>query len=411
VNNLRLDAILPDALRPQGGALERNPKHILLTGATGFIGGYLLAELMATTRATLHCLVRGESRESAEKRLVDALSAKGLWTPQWIPRLTVHPGDLEADALGLDGEARGHLAATIGAIYHCGARVSFAAPYANLKAANVDGTVALIGLACSGRPKVFHHISTLGVFDQVGFYTNGEITEETIPELRGEPLTGYAASKWVAEQLVDSARRRGLVASIHRPGTVAGATNSGHWNQTDLVPRAIKSCIQLGAVPELAISFSLTPVDFVARAIVAVAHSGPPFHAAYHPIASRPVTFTDVARWLRLAGYQLDSLPYDAWQSRLRAAIRGGQRNGLGALSRLFLAPLPKGGDLTMPELFTGGRKPWLANSAVMSVVGSQGKATAAVDERVFLGYVKRWLAEGFLPPPAEFSSGIKRRA
>ncbi|HEU0054865.1 MAG TPA: SDR family oxidoreductase, partial [Longimicrobium sp.] len=32
--------------------------RVLLTGATGFIGAYLLAQLLATTRASVHCLVR-----------------------------------------------------------------------------------------------------------------------------------------------------------------------------------------------------------------------------------------------------------------------------------------------------------------------------------------------------------------
>jgi nonribosomal peptide synthetase DhbF len=400
MKNLRLDAVLPDHLRPQGGDLKAIPRDILITGATGFLGSYLLAELMATTEATLHCLVRGESHEDAKQRLVNALSTKDLWTEAWATRLVVHRGDLEADALGLDTETAAYLAATVDAIYHCGAQVSFAIPYPDLKAANVGGTMALIELACGGRPKALHYISTLGVFDQVAFFNHRKIEEETIPELLGEPLTGYAASKWVAEQLVFSARRRGLVATIHRPGTIAGACDSGVWNRTDLVPRAVKSCIQLGAAPDLAVSISLTPVDFVARAIVAVARSGPPYQMAYHPIADQPVTFADMFKWLRLEGYRLDTLPYDAWQSRLREALQHGQRNALAALSRLLLTPLSEARDLTLPELFMGGRRPWFTNDAVASVVGRESISAAAINQRIFLGYARRWLAEGWFPAP-----------
>ena len=132
MNHLRLDAILPDSVRPQDGTTEPNPKDILITGATGFVGSYLLAKLMATTEATLHCLVRGESREAAKQRLVNALSTKGLWTEAWAARLAAHQGDLESDALGLDNETGRHLAATIDTIYHCGAHVSFAASYSHL---------------------------------------------------------------------------------------------------------------------------------------------------------------------------------------------------------------------------------------------------------------------------------------
>ena len=400
MNDLRLDAVLPDRVRPQGSHFRDVPQDILVTGATGFLGSYLLAELLARTEATLHCVVRGESHEEAKRRLVNALSTKDLWSEAWATRLIVHRGDLEAEALGLDAETVAYLATTVDAIYHCGARVNFAVPYSDVKVANVAGTMALIELACSGRPKVLHHISTLGVFDQIGFFNRRRIEEQTIPELLSEPITGYAASKWVAEQLVMSARNRGLVATIHRPGTIAGATDTGAWNRTDLVPRAIKGCIQIGAVPELAVSISLTPVDFVARTIVAVARSGPPYQTAYHPIADDPVAFSDMFKWLRLAGYRLDSLPYEAWQSRLRDALQGGQRNALAALSRLLLTPLSEAHDLTLPELFMGGRRPRYANDIVATVVGREAISAATIDQRIFLGYAKRWLAEGWLPTP-----------
>src|SRR5271156_6864398 len=136
MNNLRLDAVLPDRLRPRGGDFKAAPRNILVTGATGFLGSYLLAELLASTEAPLHCLVRGESREEARQRLVNALSTKDLWTEAWATRLIVHRGDLEAEALGLDAETAAYLAATVDAIYHCGARVNFAIPYADLRPAN-----------------------------------------------------------------------------------------------------------------------------------------------------------------------------------------------------------------------------------------------------------------------------------
>jgi nonribosomal peptide synthetase DhbF len=401
LKNLRLDAILPETIRPQSGALEPDPKEVLLTGATGFFGSYLLAELMAKTEATLHCLVRGESREEARQRLINELAAKDLWTDAWAARLVVHHGDLHSSTLGLDDETARYFIENIDAIYHCGAHVSFAVPYSELRSVNVTATLKLIEMVCAGRPKALHHISTLGVFDQVAFFNHRRIEEETVPELLGEHLTGYAASKWVAEQLVIAAQRRGLVATIHRPGTIAGASDSGFWNHTDLIPRSIKACIQIAAVPDLPISISLTPADFVARAVIAVVRSGPPYHTAYHPIADHPVTFADIARWLRLAGYHLDTVTYEAWQYRLRDFLHRGEHSALGALSRLFLTPLPEDRNHTMPELFIGDRRPWYGNDAVMKVLGREGRSAATIDERVFEVYVKRLIADGYLPTPA----------
>ncbi|WP_454367496.1 SDR family oxidoreductase [Streptomyces ambofaciens] len=44
---------------------EGPPERILLTGATGFLGGFLLADLLDATDARIHCLVRAESAAQA----------------------------------------------------------------------------------------------------------------------------------------------------------------------------------------------------------------------------------------------------------------------------------------------------------------------------------------------------------
>jgi hypothetical protein len=53
-----------------------------------------------------------------------------------------------------------------------------------------------------------------------------------------------------------------------------------------------------------------------------------------------------------------------------------------------------------LPELFMGGRRPWYTNDAVASAVGQEGMSEAIIDQRIFLGYARRWLAEDWLPAP-----------
>ncbi|MFO1059859.1 MAG: amino acid adenylation domain-containing protein [Dongiaceae bacterium] len=399
LERLRADAVLPEPLRPAAAAPQPEPDAVLLTGATGFLGGHLLAALLAGSGARIHCLVRGESPDQAAARLVRALTEAGRWRAGWAERIVVHPGDLAADGLGLAEATARHLAAEVGAIYHCGARVALTEPYELLRRANVTATLRLLALACEGRAKAFHHVSTLSVFDQPALLDGREVAEAAEPP-PGPFLTGYAASKWVAERLVQAARSRGLAATIHRPGTIAGDPVSGRWPVHDAIPAMVKGCIELQAVPDLDIALSVTPVDFVAAAIVAGARAGWAASPAFHPIADRLVSLAEIAGWLGRLGYRLERLPYEAWRTRLRRSLRDGAAGALAGLAPLFLEPLPEAGGLSAPELLAAGRRLRFGNGAAAALMGPAALAAAAVDEAMFGRFVAGWQAVGHLPPP-----------
>ena len=82
------------------------------------------------------------------------------------------------------------------------------APYAPLKASNVDGTVAMLELATTTKPKWVHYVSTLVAAvdrDSDGWLLEG-FPQSDPSELAG----GYAQSKWVSEKLLTEAARRGI---------------------------------------------------------------------------------------------------------------------------------------------------------------------------------------------------------
>ena len=74
---MRRDAVLPADIRPDPGATGPGPRAVLLTGGTGFLGRYLLRELLASGDRTLFCLVRAADHEAARSRLLSALNAAG----------------------------------------------------------------------------------------------------------------------------------------------------------------------------------------------------------------------------------------------------------------------------------------------------------------------------------------------
>src|SRR5215472_1757292 len=108
------DIRFPHPLSPH--ALD--PRHAFLTGATGFTGVYLLVEILNTTAATVHCLVRAADDAQARERVVRHLKNYGLWREEYAPRIHALAGDLEQRRLGLPDACFRDLAAELDVIYH-----------------------------------------------------------------------------------------------------------------------------------------------------------------------------------------------------------------------------------------------------------------------------------------------------
>src|SRR5262249_19684535 len=148
-STVRADAALPDDFprRVAPAALATPPSDVLLTGATGFLGAFLLAELLRDGRATVHCLVRAPDRSIARARIERHLASYGLWDEAMRDRIAPLPGDLGRPALGLSPNQFGELAERVEVVYHNGARLNFVQPYASLRDVNVGGTAEVLRLA------------------------------------------------------------------------------------------------------------------------------------------------------------------------------------------------------------------------------------------------------------------------
>ena len=167
VSAITARARLADDIRPPD-AVQRpdrqdRPARVLLTGATGFVAGYLLDELLASTDAEVVCLVRcGDPAEGLSR--IRANVEKYLpWRDDAQHRITVLPGDLARPGLGLAEAERAGLAETIDAIYHAGAWVNFVHSFDQLHPANIAGTEQVLRLAASGHARV-NHVSTYGIW-------------------------------------------------------------------------------------------------------------------------------------------------------------------------------------------------------------------------------------------------------
>lgn len=123
-----------------------NPSSIFLTGATGFLGAFLLDELLKQTEAKVYCLVRRCSDlEEGIKRIKDNLAFYQLWHKSYKTRIVPVLGDLSQPNLGLSLKDFQQLAIEIDVIHHCGALVKWNRSYEELKPINVLGTHSVVG--------------------------------------------------------------------------------------------------------------------------------------------------------------------------------------------------------------------------------------------------------------------------
>ncbi len=333
---LLADTELEPTLTVEGLApVARDIETVLVTGATGFLGAFLVDALAARTRARIVCLVRAPDDARARARLLRHLEGLRLSGDALGPRLEVIAGDLAKPRLGLDASAFAALAARIDAIYHAGAWVNFTYPYRALRDANVLGTHEIIRLACTDRLKPLHFISTAAVFAAQEHAAGPPILEDDPVRLTAG-LRGYEQSKWVAEQLVYQARARGLPTTIHRPATVTGHTRTGAANLRDLSLRMMLGSIELGAWPALDTSLWIAPVDYVAGAIVHVASQPQAVGKAFHWVAPRATPMAELVELVVALGYPLPVVPYASWRQRLVQAVQERPDHPLAPFAPLF---------------------------------------------------------------------------
>lgn len=327
-------AIVPSATT--GLIVNDEPTSILLTGATGFVGVHLLAELLEQTRANIYCLVRAVDVGEAMEKIRKNLGTYQLGNEAFMSRIIPLVGSLSLPYFGWDEQQFQRRAAQIDMIYHSGAWVNFVYPYSLLKPTNVQGTEEIIRFACCAKLKPVHHVSTFSVFSEEAFVRFGEIEESTPLEVVPELLDGYSQSKWVSERLVLEAQKRGIPATIYRLGHITGHSQIGTCHTSDLLWNQIKSCIQLQTAPILTSVIDITPVDFVSNSIVHLSKKNSSLGKVFHLINKDTIAWNEVFNYVRALGYHLEPRTSVSWRQELLARVQHDPQNALYPFLSLF---------------------------------------------------------------------------
>jgi thioester reductase-like protein len=270
--------------------------HVLLTGGTGFIGPFLVKSLLEQTSAKIHVLVRASDEHQGRQRLRAAMESMGprpadlmqMFETRVIPVC----GDLGQRELGLTPRMWDFLASEIDTVFHNGATVNYLLNYDRMRDANVRGTNEVLRLAFEGRPKSFNYVSTTFVF---GWAVKSVLYETDLNENMELLDFGYSQSKWVSEQVVMDACRRGLTTRIFRPALVSPSITGG-GNNFDIAVRLVAFMVNHGIGVDALNQVSFVPADITANNIVAISTTPGTANKTYH------VTRDDYANMLDITG-------------------------------------------------------------------------------------------------------------
>ncbi|KAJ5260987.1 hypothetical protein N7478_011582 [Penicillium angulare] len=256
--------------------LRTTDKVVLITGAGGFLGKDILAELIAREDVSkIHCIGLRDKPGNTPRRL--AVTS---------PKIVTHGGDLTEEWFGLGKETFTSLAGDVDVILHMAAARSFWDNYSLLRSNNVTTTKLLVQMAAA-RQIPIDYVSSAGVLSQESADSPaGSVAKHTPP---ADGSNGYISSRWACEQILEhAASELGVPASIHRFVPAKNPANN------DVLTEALQYFVSfvdnLSSMPDFGSTtghFEMTPVHTAATELTAnlmngSKHPGSPLEFIHH---------------------------------------------------------------------------------------------------------------------------------
>ncbi|KAG2361461.1 putative aminoadipate reductase, partial [Suillus spraguei] len=292
---------------------------VALTGSTGGLGSYLLADLLQREYVSVvYAINRPSKGASIQQRQENSFKDRGLdFTLLQSDKLVYIETDTSDDQLGLDNELYQKICTSVTVIIHNAWRLDF-----NLALSSFDSYVRgmrnLIDLALSSprhpKPRFMFasSISSVQSWDKA----KGPFPEEV----------EYDAGKYVSERVLVNSK---LPASSFRIGQISGGPPQGAWSTTNWLPIIVESSVSLGALPEAKGLVSWIPPHAISNAIldVAFAEEEPPI--VMNLVHPRPVVWraliepiADALVERKVTSHPLPLVPFSEWLEKLELSAK-----------------------------------------------------------------------------------------
>ncbi len=294
--------------------------HVLLTGATGYLGIHVLRELIDSDAATITCLVRGKDQPSAEHRLKNLMfyyfekSFKELFGT----RLFVVNGDVTQE-IKVDHP--------IDTVFNCAANVKHFSKGTDIEDVNIGGAQRCVDFCIKNGARLVH-ISTTSVGEIWVIHNEGE----QVPMLTENKLwfgqfldNRYISSKFLAERAVlDAVAHHGLNAKVMRVGNLAPRSYDGefqaNFNSNSYMGRLkvfhVLGCCPYDSYDELT---EMSPIDQTAKAVVALAAT-PKECTVFQPFNNHTELLGDVLQIMKKVGKEIRFVETDEFEKAIAEA-------------------------------------------------------------------------------------------
>ncbi|KAK5578246.1 hypothetical protein RB653_003200 [Dictyostelium firmibasis] len=254
-------------------------KRVFLSGATGFLGAYLLAHLLKLPNCTIvYCLLRNKKKlGNPIDDILNNLKQHKLYdqiTPNQLLKIEVVGGDLRKPKFGISIFDYSDLANDINLIINSAANINLQLNYEKMKTINVNGIREMIKLSISVQPPIkMVFISSFSVFNnhilKEGERFDEQIQLPLIDNLEKESC-GYIQSKIVSEYLLMNASNKFNIPAMIIRSPVLFINPYTSIGAHDLFQTLFLSSHEIGFYPTLDINVLVSPITWASENIIKV---------------------------------------------------------------------------------------------------------------------------------------------